>query len=224
MKHAAAVHRGRPSTSWPRTGFRRVVGLVLAPHYSAFSVGQYLDRLDRRGHSARHRRRRHPQLGDRAGLRRLHRRRCARPLGGDAGRARRVAVHRALAAAADPRRPATRTRRAARRRPRRVADARSGLRATGASPGRAPGARRSRGCGPTSCTVIDDLGSRRPHGGLLVSAVGFVADHLEVLYDLDIEAAAPGRRARPGVRPHRMRQRRPGGDGGAGRPHRRRAS
>ena len=26
-------------------GFRRVVGLVLAPHYSAFSVGQYLDRL-----------------------------------------------------------------------------------------------------------------------------------------------------------------------------------
>jgi ferrochelatase len=26
--------------------------------------------------------------------------------------------------------------------------------------------------------------------GLLVSSVGFVADHLEVLYDLDIEAAA----------------------------------
>jgi len=26
-------------------GFRRVVGLVLAPHYSAFSVGQYLDRM-----------------------------------------------------------------------------------------------------------------------------------------------------------------------------------
>ena len=28
---------------------------------------------------------------------------------------------------------------------------------------------------------------------MLVSAVGFVADHLEVLYDLDIEAAARAR-------------------------------
>ena len=26
-------------------GFRRIVGLVLAPHYSSFSVGQYQDRL-----------------------------------------------------------------------------------------------------------------------------------------------------------------------------------
>ena len=47
--------------------------------------------------------------------------------------------------------------------------------------------------GPDVLQVIDELaesehdaGGRR---GLLVSAVGFVADHLEVLYDLDIQAA-----------------------------------
>jgi len=39
--------------------------------------------------------------------------------------------------------------------------------------------------GPDVLEVIDDLDAP----GLLVSAVGFVADHLEVLYDLDIEAA-----------------------------------
>jgi ferrochelatase len=33
---------------------------------------------------------------------------------------------------------------------------------------------------------------------VVVSAVGFVADHLEVLYDLDVEAA--GRAARHGIR------------------------
>ena len=48
--------------------------------------------------------------------------------------------------------------------------------------------------GPDILQVIDDLAaSRGDHqhdgqSGVLVSAVGFVADHLEVLYDLDIEA------------------------------------
>jgi len=37
--------------------------------------------------------------------------------------------------------------------------------------------------------VIDELGADDDTDGVLVSAVGFVADHLEVLYDLDIEAA-----------------------------------
>ena len=37
--------------------------------------------------------------------------------------------------------------------------------------------------------VIDDL-ERTAHTGVIASAVGFVADHLEVLYDLDIEARA----------------------------------
>ena len=51
--------------------------------------------------------------------------------------------------------------------------------------------------------------------GVLVCACGFVADHLEVLYDLDIEAAAPSRGHGPRVRPHGVRQRRPGRDGRA---------
>ena len=36
--------------------------------------------------------------------------------------------------------------------------------------------------------VIDSLGDDPAVDGVVVSAVGFVADHLEVLYDLDIEA------------------------------------
>jgi ferrochelatase len=47
--------------------------------------------------------------------------------------------------------------------------------------------------GPDILSVIDDLGAAENHDGrakgVLVSAVGFVSDHLEVLYDLDIEAA-----------------------------------
>ena len=37
--------------------------------------------------------------------------------------------------------------------------------------------------------LLDALGSDPAVGGVIVTAVGFVADHLEVLYDLDIEAA-----------------------------------
>jgi ferrochelatase len=42
---------------------------------------------------------------------------------------------------------------------------------------------------PNILQVIDELGSDGRTRAVLVSAVGFVADHLEVLYDLDIEAA-----------------------------------
>ena len=42
--------------------------------------------------------------------------------------------------------------------------------------------------GPSLLDVIGRLAAERSPG-LLVSAVGFVSDHLEVLYDLDIEAA-----------------------------------
>ena len=42
--------------------------------------------------------------------------------------------------------------------------------------------------GPDILDVIDDVGANGTHPGVIVSAVGFVADHLEVLYDLDIEA------------------------------------
>jgi len=43
--------------------------------------------------------------------------------------------------------------------------------------------------GPDILEVIDSLGSDDDIAGVIVSACGFVADHLEVLYDLDIEAA-----------------------------------
>ena len=42
--------------------------------------------------------------------------------------------------------------------------------------------------GPDILDVIDSLGDDDV-AGVIVSACGFVADHLEVLYDLDIEAA-----------------------------------
>ena len=43
--------------------------------------------------------------------------------------------------------------------------------------------------GPDILLAIDDIAAKQSADGVLVSAVGFVADHLEVLYDLDIEAA-----------------------------------
>jgi ferrochelatase len=43
--------------------------------------------------------------------------------------------------------------------------------------------------GPDILEVIDRLGATNGVDGVIVSACGFVADHLEVLYDLDIEAA-----------------------------------
>jgi protoporphyrin/coproporphyrin ferrochelatase len=42
---------------------------------------------------------------------------------------------------------------------------------------------------PDLLSVIDDLGASEGADGLLVCPCGFVADHLEVLYDLDVEAA-----------------------------------
>ena len=49
--------------------------------------------------------------------------------------------------------------------------------------------------GPDILDVIDGLGANGTNRGVVVSAVGFVADHLEVLYDLDIEARARAEQA-----------------------------
>ena len=73
--------------------------------------------------------------------------------------------------------------------------------------------------GPDILDVIDALGDDPEVDGVVVSAVGFVADHLEVLYDLDIEARQRARAMRPRLRSHRLCQRRHGGDGGTRRPH-----
>lgn len=48
--------------------------------------------------------------------------------------------------------------------------------------------------GPDILAVIDELASDGSTSGVLVSACGFVADHLEVLYDLDIEAKSHAER------------------------------
>lgn len=51
--------------------------------------------------------------------------------------------------------------------------------------------------GPDILTVIDELAEAENHAnqprGILVCAAGFVADHLEVLYDLDVVAATRAR-------------------------------
>ena len=44
--------------------------------------------------------------------------------------------------------------------------------------------------GPDILAVIDEFAAAKSTSAVLVSACGFVADHLEVLYDLDIEAKA----------------------------------
>jgi protoporphyrin/coproporphyrin ferrochelatase len=49
--------------------------------------------------------------------------------------------------------------------------------------------------GPDILQVIDELGAGARYRGVIVCACGFVADHLEVLYDLDIEAAQRARQA-----------------------------
>lgn len=170
-------------------GVERAVGLVLAPHYSGASVGQYLSRME--------------QAAGRYGL-------------GAAG-IRSWATEPALVAflvhdlrrrlAAMP--AATRVVFTAHSLPARVAESGdpydSELRATAQavadelglvagdhwdmawqSAGRTP----ELWMGPDILSMIDELGGDPSVEGVLVCACGFVADHLEVLYDLDIEAAA----------------------------------
>ena len=70
------------------------------------------------------------------------------------------------------------------------------------SPSRAPAGPASRGWARTSSTRS---GGSRPRAcaELVIRPVGFVADHLEVLYDIDIEAQAVAREA--GIRLERAR-------------------
>lgn len=177
-------------------GFRRVVALVLAPHFSASSVGQYLARA----------------------------RAAAEPLGltvsGIESWATEPAFVDFLAASVrdklDALPPNTKVLFTAHSLPQRIVDQGDPypdeLRATAAAVARAAGlppwsgwgiAWQSAGrtpepwIGPDILTVIDELAVSENADGVLVCACGFVADHLEVLYDLDIEAA--GRAASRGL-------------------------
>lgn len=170
-------------------GFRRLVGLVLAPHYSGFSVGQYLDRL--RGAAARH------------GIEVTG----VESWATEPAFVEFVATDLQARLAGMPAR--TRVLFTAHSLPQRIlttgdpypAELRATAEAVAARLGLAEGsgwqvAWQSAGrtpepwLGPDVLEAIDTLGADPDVDGVVVSAVGFVADHLEVLYDLDIEAAA----------------------------------
>jgi ferrochelatase len=181
-----------------RAGYGSIAGLVLAPHFSSYSIGQYLQRA-RAGVA---------DIGD------------ATPVIGidswatepdfieflaDDLRSRHDAMTAALAAAGDER--TVRIVFTAHSLPMRIIDGGDPypdeLRSTAEavaerlrlgegddwvigwqSAGRTP----EPWIGPDILDVIDELGNDPAVGGIIVSACGFVADHLEVLYDLDIEA------------------------------------
>lgn len=168
-------------------GFTSIIGLVLAPHYSAYSIGQYLDRT----------------------------RAAAEPHGITVRGIESWAVEPAFVSflADDLRRrlaamPAnTKVLFTAHSLPQRIIKAGDRypdeLRATAEAVAAAAGlsswsqwaiAWQSAGrtpepwLGPDILAVIDDLAASENASGVVVCACGFVADHLEVLFDLDIEA------------------------------------
>ncbi|MEJ7800498.1 MAG: ferrochelatase, partial [Ilumatobacter sp.] len=169
-------------------GFERIVGAVLAPHYSAYSVGQYLGRV----------------------------REAAEPHGITVAGIESWAVEPAFVdfITADLRRrlddapTQTRVLFTAHSLPVRIMttgdpyvdELRSTAEAIAKRLGLIEGvdwqiAWQSAGrtpepwIGPDILEVIDGFAAQCDVAGVVVSAVGFVADHLEVLYDLDIEAA-----------------------------------
>ena len=169
------------------SGVRSIVALVLAPHYSALSVGQYIDRA----------------------------RAAAAPHGIDVRAIESWATEPAfvefLTAAVRERLAAlpsnTKVVFTAHSLPSRVTEMGDPypeeLRATAAAVSRRAGlapwsgwsvAWQSAGrtpepwLGPDVLAVVSDLAAAENADGILVCACGFVADHLEVLYDLDVEA------------------------------------
>jgi ferrochelatase len=173
-------------------GFRRIVGIVLAPHYSSYSIGQYIGRV----------------------------REAAAPHGIEVKGIDSWATEPAFVdfLAADMRAKLasmpenTKVLFTAHSLPQRIIDGGdpypTELRATAEAVAAKAGLTRwsqwsiawqSAGrtpepwIGPDILEVISSFGAQRttdePIDGVLVSACGFVADHLEVLYDLDIEAS-----------------------------------
>lgn len=167
------------------TGIRDVVGLVLAPHYSAASVGQYLERLAA----------------------------AAEPVGITVRSVKSWALEPAFVefVAGD-----VRAKRAQLPEATRVIFTAHSLPLKSLAPGdpyttevhdtaqavasrvgldewdvawQSIGRTRDVWLGPSVLHELDELGRDGRTQGVLISAIGFVSDHLEVLYDLDIEAA-----------------------------------
>jgi ferrochelatase len=169
------------------SGADHVVGLVLAPHHSALSVGAY-----------------HERAADAAA------RHGVAYVGIDSWATEPAYVSflaRAVIAGLDPMPPRTIVLFTAHSLPRRILTTGdrypAEVTATAAAVAAAAGLRRwdqwsvawqSAGrtpepwLGPDVLEVIDAVAAIGPGSGLLVCPCGFVADHLEVLYDLDIEA------------------------------------
>jgi ferrochelatase len=184
LKHAAPTIEDTVATL-AAGGVERAVGLVLAPHYSAYSVGQYLDRLANAAQSH--------------GL----------VVTGVESWATEPALVEFLAGEVKNRLAglpdSTRVVFTAHSLPSRIVE--SGdpypgeLAATATAVAERAGLERSTWeigwqsagrtpepwLGPDILEIVDRLASERV-GGVLVCACGFVADHLEVLYDIDIEA------------------------------------
>jgi ferrochelatase len=188
LKHAAPMIEDAVQ-QLAQEGFIKIVALVLAPHFSSFSIGQYIDRATT----------------------------AAAPHGisvvGITSWATEEAFIDFLAAdmsaklATMP--AATHVLFTAHSLPQRIIDAgdpypaelRSTAVAVAAKVGLTENAQwsiawQSAGrtpepwIGPDILDVIDQLATQsNPATGVLVSACGFVADHLEVLFDLDIEAS-----------------------------------
>ena len=201
------------SPPWPPTASRAAVGLVLAPHYSAAS------------------RRRVPRAGREGGGRRP----ASTTAPSSAGTSSRPtstswpppsptawptlpaehqgAVHRPLAAGAGPRRRRPLPRASSGRRPTAVAE-RAGLApwggwSVGWQTRRAHARAVARARHPARSSS-ELAGTGRGDRRRSCARSGFVADHLEVLYDLDIEARRRADERGPRLRPHAGRQRRPG--------------
>ena len=186
LKHAAPMIETAVNDLAAR-GFRHVIGLVLAPHYSSFSIGQYMDRT----------------------------RAAAEPHGITVTSIDSWATEPAfidfLAADLRTRLSAmpenTKVLFTAHSLPQRIIDAgdpypnelRSTAEAVAAAAGleswsswsiawQSAGRTPEPWIGPDILAVIDDLAASENASGVVVCACGFVADHLEVLFDLDIEA------------------------------------
>ena len=167
-------------------GFRRVVGLVLAPHFSAFSIGQYLDRTRAAAE---------PHGIEVAGveswatepafvafLAEAVRTGLASLPDGSRVLFTAHSLPERILASGDPYPDELRSTAVAVAGAVGLADERWGL--AWQSAGRTP----EPWLGPDILAVIDELAAAGTPG-VLVCACGFVADHLEVLYDLDLEAA-----------------------------------
>ena len=186
MKHAAPMIEDAVA-DLASQGITQIIGLVLAPHYSAYSIGQYMDRAEA----------------------------AATPFGIPVTPIESWATESALISflATDLRTRLdamptnTKVFFTAHSLPQRIIDGGDPypheLRATAEGVAREAGLGRwstwaiawqSAGrtpepwIGPDILDVLRDLGESENADGALVCACGFVADHLEVLYDLDIEA------------------------------------